>query len=80
MGYRGGKSLMSKHKKYNYQSHDEVPEILYGYMDSIVDVEFPVRAIEIEDINKFLNFIDEGPGLPDEELDIPDPRQMALDI
>ena len=49
-------------------------------MDSIVDVAFPVRAIEIEDVNKFLNFIDEGPGLPDEELDIPDPRQLRLKL
>jgi hypothetical protein len=75
-----GDSMMSKHKKYDYQSHDEVPDILWSYMDSVVDVEFSVRAIEIEDVNKFLNFIDEGPGLPDEELDIPDPRQMLLDL
>ena len=47
---------MSKSKKYNYQSHDEVPDILWSYMDSIVDVDFPVKAIEIEDVNKFLNF------------------------
>ena len=67
-------------KKYNYQSHDEVPDILWSYMDSIVDVDFPVKAIEIEDVNKFLNFIDESSGLPDEELDIPDPRQMRLKV
>mgnify|MGYP003628470747 FL=1 len=72
--------MSSKHKKYDYQSHDEVPDILWSYMDSVVDVEFSVRAIEIEDVNKFLNFIDAGPGLPDEELDIPDPRQMLLDL
>ena len=71
---------MNKPKQDNYQSHDEVPDILWSYMDSIVDVDYPVRAIEIEDVNKFLNFIDEGPGLPDEELDIPDPRQLVLDI
>ena len=57
-----------KPKKYNYQSHDEVPDILWSYMDSI------------EDVNKFLNFIDESSGLPDEELDIPDPRQMRLKV
>jgi hypothetical protein len=79
MGDRGGQG-MSNPKKYNYQSHDEVPDILWSYMDSIVDVEFPVRAIEIEDVNKFLNFIDEGPGLPDEELDIPDPRQLVFNL
>ncbi len=71
---------MSKPKKYDYQSHDEVPQILWDYMDSIVDVAFPVRAIEIEDVNKFLNFIDESSGLPDEELDIPDPRQLRLKL
>ena len=38
---------MSKPKKYAYQSHDEVPDILWSYMDSIVDVDFPVIAIEI---------------------------------
>jgi hypothetical protein len=77
MGDRGGESMS---KKYNYQTHSEVPDILWSYMDSIVDVEFPVRAIEIEDVNKFLNFIDEGPGLPDEELDIPDPRQLVFNL
>jgi hypothetical protein len=77
MGDRGGQGMS---KKYNYQTHDEVPDILWSYMDSIVDVDYPVRAIEIEDVNKFLNFIDEGPGLPDEELDIPDPRQLVLDL
>jgi len=71
---------MSNPKKYNYQTHDEVPDILWSYMDSIVDVDYPVRAIEIEDVNKFLNFIDEGRGIPDEELDIPDPRQLVFDI
>ena len=71
---------MSKPKKYAYQSHDEVPDILWSYMDSIVDVDFPVKAMEIEDVNKFLNFIDESSGLPDEELDIPDPRQMRLKV
>ncbi len=35
---------MSNPKKYNYQSHDEVPDILWSYMDSIVDVEFPVKG------------------------------------
>ena len=71
---------MSKPKKYDYKSHDEVPQILWSYMDSIVDVDFPVKAIEIEDVNKFLNFIDESSGLPDEELDIPDPRQLRLKV
>ena len=49
---------MSNPKKYNYQSHSEVPDILWSYMDSIVDVDYPVRAIEIEDVNKFLNFME----------------------
>ena len=71
---------MSKPKKYAYQSHDEVPDILWSYMQSIVDVEYSMKAIEIEDINNFLNFIDDSSGLPDEELDIPDPRQLRLNI
>ena len=71
---------MSSPKKYAYQSKDEVPDSLWSYMQSIVDVEYSMKAIEIEDINNFLNFIDDSSGLPDEELDIPDPRQLRLNI
>ena len=38
---------MSKPKKYAYQSKDEVPDSLWSYMQSIVDVEYSMKAIEL---------------------------------